>query len=213
MKKHLLMLTILLSPAFLAVAARDATTMTEADMRKAAKTMTADEMKNMENFLKKLVKKADTDEEREKREAIFHSFYQGRYDLVMEELKALGENPQKILKKTGLREKMLSGELQRLPWFMQEIAGLDFFFQRDAVAPAKQQKWPKPKDKALYLISLVDQIDRNQNRVEDDKMLKEAIKTLDDKLEDLKDNVPGVFKMQIKMARRKLDDVKDNRGL
>jgi len=176
---------------------------TENEMREAAKSMNAEEIKLMENHLKNEIKKTKTPQEREKLESITQSFYKGRYDLVMQELKSLGENPQKILKTTGLREKMLSGELERLPWFIREIAALDFSFERDAKATV--QKWPAATDKALYIIGLIDQLERNHQRVEDKVILKDSINNVRDKLGQLAEHVPGVFKRQISTALTKLD--------
>lgn len=194
---------ILLVPA--AVFCADVKKMTESQMREASKSMSPQEMKLMENHLKSEIKKAKTSEEKEKLESIFHFFYQGRYDLVMQELKALGDDPQKILKTTGLREKMLSGELERMPWFIREIAALDFLFEKDT--KEKLKKWPTAKDKALYIISLVDQLDRNHQKVEDKAILKEAINNVRGKLNELTEYVPAVFKRQITIALAKLDKI------
>ena len=205
MKKRILFsLALLLSPAL----SHTATPTTQREMREASKKMTAKEMKNMENYLKNWVKKAADDDEKAKREKIFQSFYKGRYDLVMEELKALGENPQRILKTTGLREKMLSGELERTAWFMREIAGLDWFFSNDAKKQKNKRQWPTRKDWVQHLTNLADQVVRNHRRVEDAQMLEDAINDMTNRLEKHKNRMNAVFKRQINNTLKRLKDIK-----
>jgi hypothetical protein len=184
------------------------------DIRTAAQNMTLEESKQMANYLQSKVNDMKNDGDsfgQQRYEELFNQFYKGRFVLVMEELKALGDDPQKILKVTGLRDKMLSGQLEKIPWFLREIAGLDWFFQQDAKRTKPQ--WPQPKDKVLYLAGLVDQIERNHARTNDLQMLSEAIDSVSSRLMQLQNSVTKIFQRTINQALDKLKMVKSVRNL
>jgi uncharacterized protein (DUF924 family) len=183
-------------------------------IHKAAQTMNGAEMQNMRDYLEDSITASRTGGDTLRAQAlerIQQQFYKGHYTLVMQELKALGEDPQDILRTTALRAKMFSGELEQFPWFMREIAGVDWLFAQDAQKATKQ--WPQPKDKALYLIYLVDQLERNHARVVDRELLDDAITELVARLDALRLNIPGVFKRQIENALARLDTIRELRDL
>ena len=183
-------------------------------IHKAAQTMNAAEVQNMRDYLEDSITQSRTGGDTLKAQAlerIQQQFYKGHYALVMQELKGLGEDPQDILRTTALRAKMFSGELEQFPWFMREIAGVDWLFAQDAQKTTKQ--WPQPKDKALYLIYLVDQLEHNHARVVDRELLDDAITELVARLDALRLNIPGVFKRQIENALARLDTIRELRDL
>lgn len=182
-------------------------------MRQASKSLTMEETDLVKKHIRtrmRNAKAAGDTEELERLESLEKSFYKGRFDVVMAELKALGDDPQKILRVTGLREKMLSGGLERRPWFIREIAGLDWFFEQD-VKKAKKQ-WPKELDKVQYLIGLADQLDRNHKRADLDDVA-DATRALLTELAARKALVSRVFQRQVDQAVRKLNEVREDRGL
>lgn len=153
--------------------------------------------------------------------------YTEYFNLVVAELESLGENPQIILQTTGLRQKLLEGKLEKTPWFVKEIEGLDWFFEQDAQQASfnaermtsglqplgpTQPQWPKPKDKALYIVSLVDQIERNYQRIETED-LATIIETCQEYLISFLPDIPNVFKRTVQEALNKLEKVRNIRGI
>jgi hypothetical protein len=154
--------------------------------------------------------------------------YTEYFNLVITELESLGENPQLILQTTALRQKLLEGKLENRPWFVKEIGGLDWLFEQDAKQTAlnteragnesqfmrnfSQTRWPKQQDKALYLMSLVDQIERNHQRIELTD-LGTIIETCQKYLISFLPDMSNVFKRTIQEALNKLEKVRSMRGI
>ncbi|RTL07081.1 hypothetical protein EKK58_02790 [Candidatus Dependentiae bacterium] len=153
--------------------------------------------------------------------------YTDYFNLVIAELESLGENTQLILQTTGLRQRLLEGKLEKAPWFVKEIAGLAWLFEQDAKQAAlnkkridkglqalrpSQSQWPKPKDKALYIISLVDQIERNYQRI-DTEDLATIIETCEQYLISFLPDIPAVLKRITQEAINKLQKIKNIRSI
>jgi hypothetical protein len=186
------------------------------EIRSAEGKPTLENMQNLEDYLRQDLKdvKATGDfNDVDVIERMLQKFYRGKFDEVIAEIKRRGDKIQDILKISGLREKMLSGELERIPWFMKEIAGLDWFFERDANRKQSEKLWPQPKDKVQYLGNLTDQIERNHSRVSDTVMLHEAIDELGGRLSGLRDSVSNIMKRSIDQALEKLRLVEEIRHL
>jgi hypothetical protein len=190
--------------------------LSEATIRSAVGELNSEEMLRLEKFLREKHKESITNnnvDAIEKYDKLLKELNKGRFDLVIAEIKKHGEKIQDILKITNLREKMLSGELEKIPWFIREIAGLTWFFEQDAKQSQEKQQWPRPQDKVLYLASLVDQIERNHNRVTDLTTLKNAIDELRTRLSNLQNSVSNVMKRTIKQSLEKLRLVEEIRNL
>jgi hypothetical protein len=149
--------------------------------------------------------------------------YTQYFNLIIAELESLGENPQLILHTTDLRQKFLEGHLEKSPWFVKEIGALDWLFEQDAKEEIFNQnqlkyihsvttQWPKLQDKALYVISLVEQIERNHQRVETDD-LAAIIQTCQEYLISFLPDMSNVFKRTIQEALNKLEKVRNIREI
>lgn len=156
----------------------------QATMQQASQELTTKEAQALKEYLHTRLTQLQRDgldelmlQEKAKLEKIVDLFYQHRYEKVLQDLSAMGYNPQEILHSSALRTAMLMGTLEQTPWFLREIAGLDWFFERDARRTRK--KWPKAQDKLAYVISLVDQLERNYSKVFDQTLIREAIDALE----------------------------------
>jgi hypothetical protein len=191
-----------------AVVTQDGTAITEKQMRAASKELSAKEMANMKMLIQNNINEAKANKDtvaQQEYEVVFQDFWKGRYDLVMQELLEKDKEHggiQNMLQMTGLRAKMLAGELEKVPWFIRQIAGLDWFLEND---PTLNNVW--------YLISLVDQIDRNNARVEDPEMLLEAINDLGTRLVTWQPKSTKILQRSINQALDKLMAVKNMRNL
>lgn len=153
--------------------------------------------------------------------------YTDYFNLIIAELESLGKNPQLILQTTALRQKLLEGKLEKVPWFVKEIEGLAWLFEQDekqaafnkerinkglqALGPTQSQ-WPKAKDKALYVIGLVDQIERNYQRVETED-LATIIETCQQYLISFLPDIPTVLKRIAQEAINKLHKIRNIRDI
>ncbi len=90
-------------------------------LREEARQLAKGEYDKIRLYLEKLIRQADTPEERRQLENLVRTFYQGRYDQVVAELKALGHNVQNILRSTGLRDRAMRGELMSQPFWVKDI--------------------------------------------------------------------------------------------
>ena len=180
--------------------------MSEEEVREASRSMSTKEAQEVESFLRRQTSEGegDLDEELEK---LFQAFYKGRYDLVIEELRSLGINPQRVLRDTGLRIKMLESKLEKVPWFIKEIAGLSYFLEKDALLPQDQKKWPTLNDRAQYLVYLSSELCAYQERVEDETDRLEAIEILLGEFEQIQEFLSPVFRDQIEQAKTRIEDI------
>lgn len=137
---------------------------------------------------------------------IFKDFYQHRYDRVLQGLSALGYNPQEILHTSQLRIAMLSGSLEHTLWILREIAGLDWFFERDA--KRKRKDWPKAQDKLDYLMKLADELVMNHNRVFDPTQVLDAIDSLEIHINQWQSKTSKTFKQRVDGTLAKLESLR-----
>jgi hypothetical protein len=153
--------------------------------------------------------------------------YTEYFNLIIAELESLGESPQLILHTNNLRQKLLEGKLENTPWFVKEIGGLDWLFEQDTKQAAwtieqthndlqfldsTQSAWPKLEDKALYVMSLVDQIERNHQRLATED-LAIIIEICQEYLISFLPNMSNVFKRTIQEAINKLEKVRNIRDI
>lgn len=137
---------------------------------------------------------------------IFNDFYQHRYDQVLQGLSVLGYDPQDILHTSKLRIAMLSGSLEHTLWVLREIAGLDWFFERDA--KRKRKDWPKIQDKLDYLMKLADELVMNHTKVFDPTLVLDAIDSLENHINVLSEKAPRVFKFRVADVIAKLGSLR-----
>ncbi len=183
---------------------------TEAGMRQASRDLTAAESEKLKVYLKESIDQLKRDSLRDPQgaqlarlEEAFKEFYRSRYDMVLKEIAALGDDPQRILSSSKLRTYMLSGKLEHTPWFLREIAGLDWFFERDAKRSRKQ--WPKPQDKLVYLMSLADELAMNHTKVLDAALMLDAIDSLEKHINSFLQRAPKTFKFRVTETLAKLN--------
>ncbi len=115
---------------------------------------------------------------------IKQAFDRARYDLVLQQISALGDNPQVVLETSQLRTTMLAGKLEQTPWILREIAGLDWFFERDSKR-SRSKQWPKLHNKLAYLISLSDELTKHHAKVFDTLLIRDAVDTLEKHIKQL----------------------------
>lgn len=157
--------------------------------------------------------------------------YSEYFNLIIDELKALGGDPQLILEAPDLRYKLLTGQLEDEPWFVREIAAMKWFFEQDdqnkallkdknKINPSLnrplrtvQLQWPTPKDKALYIIGLIEQIERNYQRVENKEDLAAIIGICEYHLTLQLPEIPGILKRIAQEALNKLTKIRNIRGI
>lgn len=194
---------------FFLVSHLSAMQITEAGMRQASRDLTAAESEKLKVYLKDRIDQLKQDSLRDPQgsqlarlEEAFKEFYRNRYDMVLKEIAALGDNPQRILNSSKLRTYMLSGKLEHTPWFLREIAGLDWFFERDAKRSRKQ--WPKPQDKLVYLMSLADELAMNHTKVLDAALMLDAIDSLEKHINSFFQRAPKVFRFRVTETLAKL---------
>lgn len=194
---------------FFLVSHLSAMQITEAGMRQASRDLTAAESEKLKVYLKDRIDQLKQDSLRDPQgsqlarlEEAFKEFYRNRYDMVLKEIAALGDNPQRILNSSKLRTYMLSGKLEHTPWFLREIAGLDWFFERDAKRSRKQ--WPKPQDKLVYLMSLADELVMNHTKVLDATLVIDGIDSLEKHITSFLQRAPKTFKFRVSESLAKL---------
>lgn len=184
---------------------------TEAGMRQASRDLTASESATLKLYLNNRINELKKDSLRDPQqlarlEEAFKDFYRNRYDMVLKEISALGDDPQRILNNSKLRTYMLWGKLQHTPWFLREIAGLDWFFERDAKRSRKQ--WPKPQDKLVYLMSLTDELIMNHTKVIDITLVLDAIDSLEKHINSFFQRAPKNFKFRVSETLAKLESLR-----
>src|SRR5262249_36095193 len=122
------------------------------------------------------------------------------------ELLALGYNPKNILQTSQLRVTMLMGNLEHTLWFLREIAGLDWFFDRDGKRRTKQ--WPRAQDKLVYLMSLADELVANHRKIFDATVVLDAIDSLEKHINQWSTRTPKVFRYRISETLNKLQELR-----
>jgi hypothetical protein len=159
---------------------------TQASMRQASRDLTAAESESIKRYIQNNIDEAKQDTLSDPQGAklaklneLFKEFYRSRPDLVLQGVSELGDDPQYILNTSKLRTYMLSGKLEHTPWFLREIAGLDWFFEYDSKRSSRNRKWPKPQDKLVYIMSLADELAMNHKKVFDGTLVLDAIDTLE----------------------------------
>lgn len=176
----------------------------EINMRKASRYLTEKESDLVKAYLNSRINELKQDPLRDspikqaeeaKLQEIFQEFYRSNYDSVLQEISALGDNPQALLQTSKLRTVMLSGGLEQTPWFLREIAGLDWFFERDSKRTRK--KWPRPQDKLVYIMTLADDLVMNHNKVFDATLVRDAVDTLEKHINYLLERAPKTFKSRV----------------
>lgn len=188
-----------------------------------------DEIRNLQGFLRgKLnVAKQNKDQKAEETiESMLFFFNKGLFDRVIEELKSLGENPQHILTKTKYGEMMKDGSLDKMPWWLGAVEGLDFFFKineklvKDYKLSGVKELYKTADDKAMYMIARANDIINNHAKSisknsHSEIMLKNAVTILVNKLDALKadSSLKPVIKTQITNKVPNLNLVLTARGL
>jgi hypothetical protein len=193
--------------------------LSEKKIQSAVGQLSLEELQQLEKFLRKKYKEAIQNNNIQMIQQYDHLIKEwdtGHFDFIINTLSQQKDQLQTALKITLLREKMLMGELKDIPWFIREIAALAWTFEQDARQDQNKQKWPRAQDKVIYLIALVDQIERNQHRVteaQDITILKNAIDELGIRLLNLRGTVSNVMKRSIDQALEKLRLVEEIRNL
>jgi hypothetical protein len=123
---------------------------------------------------------------------------------VIQEIAEMGDDPQRILNTSKLRTYMLSGRLEHTPWFLREIAGLDWFFEYDSKRSSRNKKWPKPQDKVVYIMSLADELVMNHKKVFDTIMVLDAIDSLEKHIDRWLQQASKTFKPRVDGTLEKL---------
>jgi hypothetical protein len=182
----------------------------EESMRDASRGLTTNEYDQLRSYLQHCISKAKENGDGEQEEALeklFSDFYHERYALVINKLKEMGYSPQRILSTSHLRERMLTDGFGHgtVPWFIREIAGLNWFFEQDSKKIRKQ--WPHFKDRLAYLISLAEQLEQKHHSITDSDILQEAIETLMRRIQELTIMVPRLSHKQATEAMERLREL------
>lgn len=153
--------------------------------------------------------------------------YTEYFNLIIDELKSLNVDPQVILQTSSLRQKLLEGKLEKKLWFVKEIEALVWLFENDSKQATRNKKiknkglqslsrtqlqWPHTQDKALYVVSLVDQIERNYQRVETED-LATIIETCERYLISFLPDIPAILQRIAQEALNKLNKIRNIRDI
>lgn len=183
---------------------------TQDTMLAASRSLTKEEYKLLADFIEQKLHEAQQEQilatkktEYARLNKIFNDFYQHRYERVLQGISALGYNPQDILRTSKLRIAMLSGSLEHTLWILREIAGLDWFFERDA--KRKRKDWPKSQDKLEYLMSLADELVVNHTKVFDPTLVVDAIDSLENHINQWQTKVSKTAKQSAEITLAKLN--------
>lgn len=196
--------------SMLSPAALERRRITPENMAAASRNLTKEESELLSAFIaqksrelqqERVVGAKQTEESR--LEQIDNDFYQHRYDRVLQGISALGYDPQVILKSSKLRTAMLSGSLEHTLWPLREIAGLDWFFERDS--KRKRKEWSKPQDKLTYLMSLADELVLNHAKVFDPALIIDAIDALENHITQWQARASKTFKQRVDATHAKLE--------
>jgi|GEM_PF-6022242 len=187
----------------------------EVSMHQASRELTEQERTALKNFLVHQFRLLEQDpsldpngHQKEALERVLTQFDEYRYDTMIAGLIALGYDPRMVLKTSALRVYMLEGKLQQTLWFLREIAGLDWFFERDAKRSRKNKKWPELQDKLDYLVSLANHLELNLKKVFDTTVLLDAIDSLQRHVESLiTDSSSKRFKMRAEELLERLKGI------
>lgn len=211
---------LLLSVICLPVSFLQSMQINEANMRQASHELTEKESLSIKKYLQDRIDTAkniaETDQNNKESamlETIVNEFYRGRYDLVIQGMYTLGYNPQEILGTTALRTSMLAGKLEQTPWFLREIAGLDWFFERDSKRSRKHKQWPLLQDKMTYLLSLADQLERNHMRIIDKSMIRDALDSLIMRITLLNPKLPESMQLKAQEVLARLEALRAVRNI
>lgn len=189
---------------------------------------TPEEIRNIQGYLRSLLKTAKEQKDKKLEEYLENQLYffnKGLFDRVIEELKSLGPNPQKILKQTKYGEMMKAGTLDRIPWWLSAIEGLDYFFSiNEKMVNAYKlsgvkELYKTADDKATYMMSLVTNVINQEHNIRDtvtkdshlELMLKNAVDILKTKFDDLKKD-PSLKKATIYSINRRVTDLNAKLG-
>jgi hypothetical protein len=185
------------------------------NMQQASRQLTTEESATIKRFLHERIEHAKKSGSKNKEKAlleeIFEEFYFGRYDFVIQRIRELGYDPQKILGITALRTAMLAGNLEHTPWFLREIAGLDWFFERDSKRSRKYMTWPHFEDKMNYLLSLAVPLEASHMHIIDKNMIRDAIDSLKMRITTLIDKVPEVVQSKARDTLERLETLRSRR--
>lgn len=167
MKKAFIMAALITQIPAISKAARAESIedLTPQEIHLSAPTLSDQECADLLHALNDKLSHASRNEEKATYEALIKSFYQGLYSQVVAQLKELGENVQQTLHITGLREQLLLGNLNRQPWYIQDIAAL------------ATQQFASNNDKIIYLESLTNLLNSHSKDL-DAKVLAQAINEL-----------------------------------
>jgi len=148
-------------------------------------------------------------------------FNKGLFDRVIEELKSLGENPQHILTKTKYGEMMKDGSLDKMPWWLGAVEGLDFFFKineklvKDYKLSGVKELYKTADDKVVYIMARASDIINNHKNLIPatgsknshlEIMLKNAVTILVNKLNALKAD-SSLKPVSINLIKQKVNDL------
>lgn len=138
---------------------------------------------------------------------LLDQFKNGNEKLVIQELSSQALPLYRILQVTPLRARMIEGKIANLLWFSREIAALDWFFEWDG--QQHESSWPTVQQKALYLVGLVGQVERNYKRIANRQELNDIITILRSHLSLLSDQSPSVIKRALDNSAAKLTLIHD----
>jgi hypothetical protein len=183
----------------------------QASMREASRELTAAESSLLKHYIQNNineVKQGAISDPRgakaAKLDEMFQELYRSRPDLVLRGVSELGDDPQYILNTSKLRTYMLSGKLEHTPWFLREIAALDWFFEYDSKRSSRNRKWPKPQDKLVYIMSLADELLMNHAKVFDGTLVLDAVDTLEKHINMWPQHVSKSFRPRVDSTLEKL---------
>jgi hypothetical protein len=198
---------------FFLVAALYAMHVTESMITRAEREMTPKERVGITDRIKQDItaaKFASDNVRQAKLEEILDELSKNHYADVMQKMRALGYNPeQTVPTMTRLRDRMLSGGLEQVPWVVREIAAIDLFFFKDIQENTK--RWPQQTDKIKYLIGLVSRVEKNNAEILDSSLLEEVIDDLEWRLDMFKQEMPLVLTKEVHKALIKLKKIRASR--
>lgn len=190
----------------------------EKEIQQAARDLTPSEKEIMSAFLTREIGKAEfvnNQQQVNKLKKIHVDFQFKKYGPVIKQLATMHPDVRRHLKMTNLRKKMLTGELQRQPLWLREIAALDYLLKVNNKKNINEKRWKTVNAQAQYVVERAQDIISNHHQIKDPLLLKNAIKLVTVRLQAFK-NVKKVFqktKTKIDITLNQLETVKNARNL
>jgi hypothetical protein len=179
-------------------------------IRTAEHTLTPQESQRILQYIADKINYAKTSNDivlQRKLEDIQDAYNKTQYTQAIHQIRTLGENTQQLLDISNLRDQMISGYFQEthLHLFVRTVAALDWLFAQDAASRIKQ--WPTLQDKALYFISLVNELKAINDKIPEVSIVESVINDLKNRLEEIQANVSLDIVLQINKALVELGEL------